>query len=201
MEIDVIQVGSFEVNCSVLSQDGRGWIVDPGADAEAIFALLDRKGLVPSGILLTHAHFDHIGAIPDLLRKYPELEVFIDAGDVPVLTHPLNHYPPEYLPIERPTKLCSPEDCRLPFEVIRTPGHTPGGVCYYFKGDDLLLSGDTLFAGSFGRTDLPGGDFAKLTDSLRRLCTLPEKTRVLPGHGPWTTIGAERRNLTSMNLI
>lgn len=191
MERLTIQVGSFEVNSSILSLDGKAWIVDPGDEAERIVALMEKRGLVPAGILLTHAHFDHIGAIPELQKRFPELKVYVHRLDRPVLTHPLNRLPPTYPGIPEPKNLHETKE--LDFcEVIETPGHTPGGVCYYFPSEKLLLSGDTLFAGSIGRTDLPGGSMSTLLDSLKKVVQLPDETLVIPGHGPLTTIGAEK---------
>ena len=196
MERLTIQVGPYEVNCSILEIGGKAWIVDPGQEAERIAGLLGKKGLEPAAILLTHAHFDHIGGVPGLQRAFPGIPVYIGEKDVAVLTHPMNQMPPDYPPVEKPANLRHAETLAadLPgVETIATPGHTPGGVCYYFPGEKLLLSGDTLFAGSVGRTDLPGGDMGTLVDSLKKLTALPDDTIVIPGHGPRTTIGNEKR--------
>ena len=199
MERLTIQVGGFEVNCSILSEGGKAWIVDPGQEAERIIDLLAKKGLEPAAVLLTHAHFDHISGIPGLLAKFPDLPVYVHEQDAQMFGHPLNQLPPEYLPVAKPKGLITSPPAtnyQLPstnFEVIETPGHTPGGVCYYFPKDKLLLSGDTLFAGSVGRTDLPGGDMATLMSSLQKLVALPDDTLVIPGHGMHTTIAAEKR--------
>ena len=195
MERLTVQVGGFEVNCSILSENGRAWIVDPGQEPNRIIDTLAKKGLEPAAVLLTHAHFDHIGAIPGLLAKFPDLPVFVNEKDAPMFGHPLNQLPPEYTSFQKPRNLATLDKLAGPgqLEIIETPGHTPGGVCYYFPTDKLLLSGDTLFAGSVGRTDLPGGDMATLMDSLRKLTALPDDTLVIPGHGPHTTIAAEKR--------
>ena len=196
MERLTTQVGPYEVNCSILNIDGKAWIVDPGQEAERIAGLLGKKGLEPAAILLTHAHFDHIGGVPGLQRAFPGIPVYVGEKDVAVLTHPMNQMPPDYPPVGKPVNLRHAETLAadLPgIETIATPGHTPGGVCYYFPDDKLLLSGDTLFAGSIGRTDLPGGDMATLMESLKKLTVFPDDTLVIPGHGPCTTIGDEKR--------
>jgi len=194
MERTTIQVGAYEVNCSVLSEGGKAWIVDPGQEARRIADLVSERGLEPAGILLTHAHFDHIGAIPGLAEAFPGIGVFVGSDDEAMFGHPFNQMPPDYPLVPRPATLRDPSEADVPgMEVIRTPGHTPGGVCYYFPKDSLLLSGDTLFAQSVGRTDFPGGSMSALMESLKKLTALPDATLVVPGHGPDTTIGAEKR--------
>ena len=196
MERLTIQVGGFEVNCSILSENGKAWIVDPGNEADRIIDLLEKKGLEPAAILLTHAHFDHISAVAGLQQAYPELPVYIHPDDAKVITHPFNQYPPEYPPVPMPANIKDCRECGIA-TVIETPGHTPGGVCYFLPSKDgsipLLLSGDTLFASSIGRTDLPGGNMATLMESLKKLTALPDDTLVIPGHGPHTTIATEKR--------
>ena len=194
MERLTVQVGGFEVNCSILSENGKAWIVDPGQEPERIIDLLTKKGLEPAAILLTHGHFDHIGGIPGLLKMFPNLPVYVHEKDMQMFGHPLNQLPPEYPSFEKPRNLVSLDKLEDldGLEVLETPGHTPGGVCYYFPKDKLLLSGDTLFAGSVGRTDLPGGDMATLMDSLKKLTALPDDTLVIPGHGMHTRIALEK---------
>jgi glyoxylase-like metal-dependent hydrolase (beta-lactamase superfamily II) len=191
MERLTITTGSFEVNCSILSENDRAWIVDPGGEAERIIALLGKKGLEPAGILLTHAHFDHIGAVNALQAAFTDLKITVHRNDLPVITHPMNCMPPDYPPVTMPKNIVETTDAPG-CEIIETPGHTPGGVCYYFPAEKLLLAGDTLFAGSVGRTDLPGGDMATLMRSLKKLTDLPGDTLVIPGHGMHTTISAEK---------
>ena len=199
MNKEILPLGAIEANCIVLWDDpSAAWIVDPGADAARLCAFLAEKGLSPALVALTHAHFDHIGAVPALQAKFPGLPVYVHPEDARVLTHPLNQNPPDYPPIPMPANI---RDARtlangeLPFaiEVVETPGHTPGGVCYHIPDDKLLLSGDTLFAGSVGRTDLPGGDMPTFMASLSKLVALPGDNMVVPGHGPETTIASERK--------
>ena len=194
MERLTIQVGGFEVNCSILSENGKAWIVDPGQEADRIIDLLTKKGLELAAILLTHGHFDHISGIPGLLRKFPDLPVYVHEKDMQMFGHPLNQLPPEYPSFQKPCNLSILDNLvgLEGLEILETPGHTPGGVCYYFPKDKLLLSGDTLFAGSVGRTDLPGGDMATLMDSLKKLTALPDDTLVIPGHGMHTRIALEK---------
>lgn len=193
MERLTIQVGGYGVNCSILSQGSKAWIVDPGHEGERIIALLAQNSLEPMGILLTHAHFDHITGTAALQKEFPSLPVYVGTPDAVMFGHPFNQLPGEYPSIGTPANIHDANELTI-CEVIKTPGHTPGGVCYYFPEDKLLLSGDTLFAGSVGRTDFPGGSMAELLNSLRKLMELPDDTLVIPGHGDFTTIGAERRS-------
>lgn len=190
MDYTTFETGTFGVNCTVINMGGKAWIVDPGAECDLIAAKLEQMKLKPIEILLTHGHFDHIGAVNQLQRLYPELRVRITAQDSQVITHPLNRFPPDYPPVRLPANILPPGEL-AEVETIFTPGHTPGGVCYHFPEAKVLFSGDTLFAGSVGRTDLPGGDMPTLLNSLEKLKLLPEDTIVIPGHGQATTIGRE----------
>ncbi|MBR7180274.1 MAG: MBL fold metallo-hydrolase [Kiritimatiellae bacterium] len=191
MKFVVLQVGSYGVNCTLATDGESAWAVDPGAEAERIVEAARSEGVRVAGILLTHAHFDHIGAIPALKQICGDIPVYVHPADTPMFGHPFNMLPPEYPSVPKPSNILPA--CDFPFaEAIETPGHTPGGVSWYFKDDGVLLSGDTLFAGSVGRTDFPGGSMTRLVDSLSRLVALPPETKVIPGHGPSTTIGREK---------
>ena len=188
--------GYFEVNCYLWIDDvtKHGFLIDPGAQGHALMELCRDNGWIIEKILLTHGHFDHIGGIPGILAAFPDLPVYAHPSDSPMFGHPMNQYPPEYPGVAKPTKLLDIRTATkafpcLEFEVLETPGHTPGSVCLKFG--DLLLSGDTLFAGSCGRTDFPGGSMAAMRRSLAELAQLPPETKVVPGHGGSTTIGHE----------
>ena len=199
MNKEVISLGEYEANCTVVWGAGKtAWIFDPGGDADVLLEFLRKRGLKPSRVMLTHAHFDHIGAVPALVAAYPGISVHVGAGDKPFFGHPFNANPPSYPPVPPPAALVADlaegveiSGDGLSARVLATPGHTPGGVCFYFKDDSLLIAGDTLFAGSAGRTDFPGGDSRALYASLARLKALPAETFVVCGHGPSTTIGRE----------
>lgn len=199
MERKIIPVGPFAANCVVLwNGDGTCWIVDPGADAADIVAFCAEKKLRPALVVLTHGHFDHIGGVSGLLAQWPDLAVHIAPGDEPWAFTRANAWGGEYPATARPATLVADlvdgaelSAAGLSARILATPGHTPGGVCLLFNDVPLLLSGDTLFAGSCGRTDFPGGSRTALAASLRRLAALPPETVVVPGHGATTTIARE----------
>lgn len=201
-EYSVLATGPLAENCYLLWREKSAWIIDPGADPEEILAELDARGLTPVSILLTHGHFDHLGALDALLKRYPELPVVLRSEEADwCFTHPINQYPPFYFHQQRPATLIAPGESYacggLSARLIPTPGHTPGGQCILIEDDvpsPLCFTGDTLFAGSIGRTDLPGGSFAQLNASLRTLTqALPPETTLLPGHGPASTLERELR--------
>ncbi|MGN0852954.1 MAG: MBL fold metallo-hydrolase [Kiritimatiellia bacterium] len=200
MDYQVMPVGPIEANCVVLwGARQEAWIVDPGADAAKIVSFLEERKLTPVLVALTHGHFDHIGAVTDLVARWPQLPVHLGPADEPLAFNPLNAWAPYYAATARPPTLAADltdgaelAAGGLAARVIATPGHTPGGVCLHFESDGLLLTGDTLFAGSCGRTDFPGGSAPVLKDSLKRLAAFPPETRVVAGHGEMTTIAQER---------
>lgn len=202
MHIETIVVGPYEVNCYILHQEGgaQAVVLDPGADPDTLLQYLRRERLTPAAYLLTHGHADHIGGLERMLAVYPA-PVFLHAEEQRWAFSPHNALPPFYFPPSAPpADLHAVADgdvvslAALAFRVIATPGHTPGGVCYYVEQAQVLLTGDTLFQGTVGRTDLPGGDGRVLAQSLKKLAVLPPATRVYPGHGPESTIAAERRH-------
>lgn len=198
MNIECLTVGPFQANCCVTwGPERHALVIDPGADAQAILACLDAHGLDVACYLLTHGHMDHIGALAEVSAKHPA-PYAIHALDLKWAFGPLNQSLPYYSAPRRPAG--TPRtledgqtwtDGGLSYTVIGTPGHSPGGVCFYFATDRVLFSGDTLFQGTVGRTDLPGGDGRVLTQSLRKLAQLPPETRIVPGHGPETRLAEE----------
>ena len=198
MEILTLPVGPLEVNC-YLAYDPAGreaLVIDPGDDAEHIVATVRENGLRPAGVLLTHAHVDHIRGVSGVVQQFG-IPVMLHPDDESLYFSPANALLP-WVPAATGLPQPSSVPCGLDglsFSVIATPGHTPGGVCFHFGEASVLFSGDTLFQASIGRTDLPGGDMQTLLTSIReRLLPLPPDTRVYPGHGPPTTIGREARS-------
>ncbi|MDH4270483.1 MAG: MBL fold metallo-hydrolase [Candidatus Aminicenantes bacterium] len=192
-------VGPLDTNCYLVycSETLDCAIIDPGAEAERIFPLIYELGLGPSLLLNTHGHLDHIGANRDVKEKFA-VSLCIHGLDKPLLEHDLQSELSFFLGAKEsppPDHLLQDEETitigRSTLRVVHTPGHTPGSVS--FLGDGILFSGDTLFNGGVGRTDLPGGSTRDLETSIRtRILTLPPETIVLPGHGPWTTVGEEK---------
>jgi glyoxylase-like metal-dependent hydrolase (beta-lactamase superfamily II) len=199
----VIPVGPLQSNCSVLGdeQTGEAIVVDPGADAEALLEVLKEHGLKLKLIVLTHGHIDHVsGATP--LKRLTGAPILMNPKDQPLLDTLdrdaawIGVDPPE--PVEVDRELAHDDWIELgsiKARVIHTPGHTEGSVCLYMPTEKKLIAGDTLFMGSVGRTDLPGGSYDQLMRSLReRVLALPDDTAVIPGHGPMTYIGVERES-------
>ena len=193
-------VGPLQENCWIVHGDGsdRALVIDPGDEAPRLIAALDELGLETEAILLTHTHFDHVGAVAPLAR-HTGAPVYCPELEVPVLKDINSYVFPGYGPFEgydADETLAGGEHLRLAgleLDVIFTPGHSPGHVSFSLAEHELLLSGDVLFAGSVGRTDLPGADHATLLASIATLLDrLPDATRVLPGHMGATTLGRER---------
>jgi glyoxylase-like metal-dependent hydrolase (beta-lactamase superfamily II) len=202
MVIETFPVGPLQCNCTILGdeQAGEAIVIDPGEEVGRIQRRLAVLGLKLKQILITHGHIDHVGGALKL-KRLTGAPILMNEGDLEQLE--IMDKQAGWLGVETPETGPPDESLddgaivgleTLPAHVIHTPGHTQGSVCLHFVPLNLLIAGDTLFAGSIGRTDLPGGDSGQIIDSIHsRLLKLADETRVLPGHGPGTTIGTERR--------
>jgi hydroxyacylglutathione hydrolase len=209
MILETIQVGLLQCNCSILGDESsrEAIVVDPGDDIPRILALLAKHSLTVKQIIITHAHIDHIAGA-HRLKQLTGAPILYNQNDLAQVK--MMDIQATWLGIPTPT-VSNPDDTLddgklitiganpgkgetgLTGSILHTPGHTEGSVCLYLPAQTLLLAGDTLFAGSVGRTDLPGGNTDKLLRSIHeRLLTLPDDVTVIPGHGPRTTIGSER---------
>lgn len=201
MEWKQIPLGPLQTNAYVLfNEDKEAIIFDPGGEGEKLNNWLKSEKLKPTAILLTHAHFDHIGAVDDV-RDFWNIPVYIHKKEKDWLTDPKKNGSALFMgsnsvKVKNADYLIK-EDGKLEigsflFEVLETPGHSPGSISFYFKKLGIVFSGDVLFAGGIGRTDLPGGSYEVLMDSInQKLMELPENTVVASGHGPLTRIGIE----------
>ena len=202
MEIKHLVLGLVRTNCYIVYTEDtkKAVIIDPAADSRRITEEIDSLGVTPEAVLLTHGHFDHMLAA-DSLRNGYHVPVCIFKEDAELLKQPDRNCSEQFLHmsygISADEELEDGQNLRFldgAITVIATPGHTDGSCCYYVEKEDILFSGDTLFQGSVGRTDLPTGRAAKLVTSIReKLFTLPEQTLVLSGHGDQTTIGEEKQ--------
>ena len=187
-QVYTLPLGAYETNCYVVHKEAesRCIVIDPGYEAGKVLSFLDERGLSLEAILLTHGHFDHVGAVRDLVAL-TDCDVYLHPADTAM--------PPQMTagPLYYTHTLQGGETlslCGLEISVFPTPGHTPGSVC--FQIGTLLFTGDTLFAGSCGRTDLPGGNWQTLTLSLAFLRALQAPYQVFPGHGETTTLEKEK---------
>ncbi len=201
MILETFPVGPLQCNCTLLGdeQTREAIVIDPGDEISRIHQRLNDLGLKLKQILITHAHIDHVGGALKL-KRLTGAPILLNENDLDLLK--MMDTQAVWLGIETPET--APPDESLadgkiiglaayPAQVIHTPGHTQGSVCLHFAPLQLLVAGDTLFAGSIGRTDLPGGNYDQIIDSIEsRLLALADETRVLPGHGAMTTIGKER---------
>ncbi len=196
MKIVTIPVGLLDTNCYLVYVEAsrRLYVIDPGADAPEIVRAARRFDFRRASILLTHAHVDHISAVAEVAAALQVDGVFLAEEDHELYRSPDNALLP-YLEAARnlpEAAVFAPND---DFTVIPLPGHTPGGSGFLFRESPALFAGDTIFAGSIGRTDFPGGDFGTIIDSIRNcILTLPDELTIYPGHGSQTTVGAERRS-------
>lgn len=196
MIFDTIPVGQIDTNCYLIGDEMAGVCaaVDPGGSPEKVLAMIEKSGLEPRMILLTHGHWDHVGAIPTLLEKWPELPVYAHEKELCPADEPTPHY---FFPRAGKNQRTYGEGDELTLgglniQVLHTPGHSGGSVALLVE--DVMLSGDTLFAGTCGRCDLPGGGEEPMLQSLKRLALLDGDYKVCPGHGAMSTLERERRS-------
>jgi hydroxyacylglutathione hydrolase len=199
MKYERIVVGALETNCYLVycEETRKCAVVDPGADADRIISLIDTKEFVPSVLINTHGHIDHVGANKDIKEKFG-IPLCIHASDSRMLDNILATTMGLFLGAKKSPKpdrfLEDGDEIQVGnkvLKVIHTPGHSPGSIS--LAGDGFLLTGDVLFCGGVGRTDLPGGSWKDLEESIRnKIYTFPDATEVLPGHGPITTVGQEK---------
>src|SRR3981081_4324158 len=198
---EILPVGPLQCNCSVIGDETtrEAMVIDPGYDIEDVAAIISKHNLKVKQIVITHAHIDHVGGAMKL-RALTGAPILLNQNDYALLK--MIDVQATWVGMESPgevkidAELAHGENLSagsLSANVLHTPGHSEGSVCLYFPAEKLLIAGDTLFAGSIGRTDLPGGSFEKIMRSLhQRVLALPDDTIVIPGHGPKTTIGDER---------
>ena len=200
MNWEQLPLGPLQTNCYLLAnQEKKCIIVDPGEEGARVVNHLQQRKLTPQAILLTHAHFDHIGAVDDIRSVY-NIPVYLHNKEKNWLMEPSLNGSQLFMmgpiKVKEADHLFTSEGAMkvgdFLFEVFETPGHSPGSVSFYFKEDGVVVAGDALFQGSIGRTDLPGGNHEQLIRSIHdKLLIMPEETQVLPGHGATTTIGEE----------
>ena len=200
---EILSVGPLHCNCSVIGDEitHEAMVIDPGDDIEDVLALVQKHNLQVKQIVITHAHIDHVGGAMKL-RAATGAPILLNQNDYALLK--MLDVQAAWIGMKNPGKVeidhgLGQADTltagSLTADVIHTPGHTEGSVCLFFPAEKMLIAGDTLFAGSIGRTDLPGGSSEKIIDSLQqKVLALPDDTLVVPGHGPLTTIGEERES-------
>lgn len=194
MLIHTLKVGSIDTNCYIIEDESskEALVIDPGDDAEKILKLIKERRLKPRFMVITHGHFDHMGANRELKNtlKIPLLMHEKDTFGLAVVNSPL---PDNFLIGGEEIKFGNSS-----FKVIHNPGHTPGGISLYCEKEKVLFSGDTLFYRTWGRTDLPYSSQIDMIISLKKLLKLPSETKVYPGHGKPTTIGDEQKLLAEL---
>jgi glyoxylase-like metal-dependent hydrolase (beta-lactamase superfamily II) len=200
---EIFPVGPLQCNCSIIGDETtrEAMVIDPGDEIEDVLVLIRKHNLTVKQIVVTHAHIDHVGGAMKL-RAATGAPILLNQNDDALLK--MLDVQATWIGVENPGKVEIDQSIgqgdtvragTLTANVIHTPGHTEGSVCLYFPVERKLIAGDTLFAGSIGRTDLPGGSMRKIINSLHeKVLTLPDETVVVPGHGPLTTIGEERES-------
>jgi len=200
MIIKSLSVGPLENNCFIIVNEDtkEALLIDPGDEPDRIIDVINENSFKVKYIVCTHAHFDHVGAVPEI-KKETDAKIVIHRDEVSIYERATDLsalWEFEIDPLPEPDILVLEGDRLvvggLKFQILHTPGHSPGGICLY--GEGIIITGDTLFAGSVGRTDFYGGDVEKLKKSIKRLMALPDEVKIFPGHGPQSTIGYERDN-------
>jgi hydroxyacylglutathione hydrolase len=198
---EILPVGPLQCNCSIIGDEisHEAMVIDPGDDIADVLAVIQKHKLKVKQIVITHAHIDHVGGAMKL-RAATGAPILLNHNDYTLLK--MLDLQADWIGMQSPGEVVidhslndqdKVEAGSLIANVMHTPGHTEGSICLYFPAEQKLIAGDTLFAGSIGRTDLPGGSFEKIMRSLHdKLLSLPDETAVVPGHGPPTSIGAER---------
>ncbi|MGA2323812.1 MAG: MBL fold metallo-hydrolase [Sedimentisphaerales bacterium] len=203
MKVDRLVLGEFENNCYIVRNNDSATeclVIDTALDVRELPAFLDQHKLSPVAVILTHGHIDHIAGVNALRKKFPSILIYIHKLDSEMLGDAnvnLSIMAGSSFTAGKADRLIDEGDtidkAGIRLRVIHTPGHTPGGICLYAEKDGIIFVGDTLFAGSIGRTDFPNGDMKKLIEGIKhKLLMLPDDTVVYPGHGPETTIGREK---------
>lgn len=199
MEVLVIPIGPYQVNCCIAwhPDTKQALVIDPGFSEKLIGHKLEENGLSVAAYIVTHGHADHINALATLHKTHPA-PVIMHEADIEWAFGPDNIIPDFYPVPQKPEKIEVPvhggeerTDGGLTYRIIATPGHAPGCICIHFPEENVLFSGDTLFPGSVGRTDLPRSDSRQLNESLKKLSKLPPETVIYPGHGPMTKMAVE----------
>jgi glyoxylase-like metal-dependent hydrolase (beta-lactamase superfamily II) len=205
MYIETFVLGDFQTNCYCVRTDSTKKeciLIDPGLHPFTMLQQLQRHHIIPAAVVLTHGHIDHIAGLEQVRKQWHNTQVYIHKDDATMLTDPNENLSALAGTIfqARPAEVILNGNDRiqaagLEFKVLHTPGHTPGGICLYNASEAIAFVGDTLFAGSVGRTDFPGGDYDQLMESIQtKLMTLPETAKIYTGHGPASTIGNEGRH-------
>jgi hydroxyacylglutathione hydrolase len=200
---EIIAVGPLQCNCSIIGDETshEAMVIDPGDDIDDVLALVRKHNLLVKQIVVTHAHIDHVGGAMKL-RAATGAPILLNQNDYDLLK--ILDVQAAWIGVADPGKVDIDHSVSTgetvsagahTAQILHTPGHTEGSICLYFAAEKKLIAGDTLFAGSIGRTDLPGGSMKKIIDSLHStVLALPDDTVVVPGHGPLTTIGDERES-------